>query len=98
MENNAQALGGPLFTRAYKILLFFAVVGIALIIWRFAVGLGTSTALSDGYPLGLWIALDVVTGTALACGGYSVALIVYILNKGKYHPLVRPAVLTSALG
>jgi formate-dependent nitrite reductase membrane component NrfD len=27
-----------------------------------------------------------------------VALLVYVLNKGKYHPLVRPAWLTSALG
>ncbi len=26
------------------------------------------------------------------------ALLVYILNKGKYHPLVRPALVTSALG
>jgi Ni/Fe-hydrogenase subunit HybB-like protein len=40
----------------------------------------------------------VVTGTALGCGGYAVALLVYILNKGEYHPLVRPAVLTSLLG
>jgi Ni/Fe-hydrogenase subunit HybB-like protein len=40
----------------------------------------------------------VVTGTALGCGGYAVALLVYILNKGEYHPLVRPAILTSLLG
>ena len=26
------------------------------------------------------------------------ALLVYILNKGEYHPLVRPAILTSLLG
>ena len=95
---NAQPLGGRLFTTTFKILLFIGAVGMALTIWRFAVGLGASTALSDGYPLGLWIALDVVTGTALACGGYAVALLVYIFNKGKYHPLIRPAVLTSALG
>jgi len=82
----------------FKILLVIGAIGIALIIRRFAVGLGASTALSDGYPLGLWIALDVVTGTALACGGYAVALLVYIFNRGKYHPLVRPAILTSALG
>jgi Ni/Fe-hydrogenase subunit HybB-like protein len=87
-----------IFTRAYNVLLFFAAVGVALIAWRFAVGLGRSTALSDGYPWGLWIAFDVVTGTAFACGGYALAILVYILNKGKYHPLVRPAVLTSALG
>jgi Ni/Fe-hydrogenase subunit HybB-like protein len=46
----------------------------------------------------LWIAFDVVTGTALACGGYAVAILVYILNRGQYSPLVRPALVTSALG
>jgi Ni/Fe-hydrogenase subunit HybB-like protein len=98
MQTQAQPVGGPLLTRGYMVLLTLAAIGIALMIWRFAAGLGATTALSDGYPLGLWIALDVVTGTALACGGYAVALVVYIFNKGKYHPLIRPAVLTSALG
>lgn len=98
MQTHAQPIGGPLFTRGYMVLLTLAAIGIALTIWRFAVGLGAATGLSDGYPLGIWIALDVVTGTALACGGYAVALIVYIFNKGKYHPLIRPAILTSALG
>lgn len=98
MESKAQPLGGPLLTRGYYILLALAATGIILILWRFAVGLGAATGLNDGYPLGLWIALDVVTGTALACGGYAVAFVVYIFNKGKYHPLIRPAVLTSALG
>jgi hypothetical protein len=39
-----------------------------------------------------------VVGTALGCGGYALALLVYIFNRGQYHPMVRPAVLTSALG
>ena len=56
------------------------------------------SGLNDGYPWGIWIAFDVVVGTALGCGGYAVALLVYILNRGKYHPLVRPAILTSLLG
>ena len=98
MSSDAVPVGGKLVTRGYKVLLALGVVGILVILWRFAVGLGASTALSDGYPLGLWIALDVVTGTALACGGYAVALLVYIFNRGKYHPLIRPAILTSALG
>ncbi|MEO8034793.1 MAG: NrfD/PsrC family molybdoenzyme membrane anchor subunit [Acidobacteriota bacterium] len=99
MELDAQPIGGELFTRGYKILLALGAMGLALIVWRFFfVGLGGSTALSDGYPFGLWIAFDVVTGTALACGGYAVALVVYIFNRGQYHPLIRPAILTSALG
>ena len=73
-------------------------VGALAILWRFIFGLGATTALNDGYPWGLWIAFDVVIGTALACGGYAIALLVYVLNKGQYHPLVRPAVLTSAFG
>jgi Ni/Fe-hydrogenase subunit HybB-like protein len=73
-------------------------LGAVVMLWRLVAGLGPTTALNDGYPLGLWIAFDVVTGTALACGGYAVAILVMILNKGRYHPLVRPAILTSALG
>ena len=97
-EHKATPVGGSLMTPTTRILLVIFLIGAALTAWRFVVGLGPSTGLSDGYPWGLWIAFDVVTGTALACGGYAVALLVYIFNKGKYHPLVRPALLTSALG
>ena len=94
----AAPVGGPTWTRTTRTLLWLSVIGFALIFWRFWVGLGASTGLSDGYPWGIWIAFDVVTGTALACGGYAMALMVYIFNRGHYHPLVRPAILTSALG
>jgi Ni/Fe-hydrogenase subunit HybB-like protein len=86
-----------MMTRTMKILLGFVAVAVVLLVWRFSVGL-RMTNMSDRYPWGIWIAYDVVTGTALACGGYAVAILVYILNKGRYHPLVRSAILTSALG
>ena len=95
---HAMPVGGRLLTVPYKILLALAALGAGLVVWRFAAGLGATTALSDGYPWGLWITFDVVIGTALACGGYAMAILVYIFNKGRYHPLVRPAVLASALG
>lgn len=91
-------VGGPLLTPAYRFLLAIVGVGLATLLFRFVGGIGSVAALNDGYPWGVWIAVDVVVGTALGCGGYAVALLVYILNKGKYHPLVRPAVLTSLLG
>lgn len=94
----AQPVGGRIATPPFLILSAMAALAGLLIIWRFAVGLGATTALNDGYPWGLWIAFDVVTGTGLACGGYAVALLVYILNRGNYQPLVRPALVTSALG
>src|SRR6186997_2535072 len=94
----ARPIGGRILTTPFLLLTALFAVAAALILYRLVFGLGRITAMNDGYPWGLWIAFDVVTGTALACGGYSVALLVYIRNKGKYHPLVRPAVLTSALG
>ena len=98
MSGHAQAIGGRIFNKSFRVLTAFFAVAAVLILYRLATGLGSLTAMNDGYPWGLWIAFDVVTGTALACGGYAVALLVYIMNKGRYHPLVRPAVLTSALG
>jgi Ni/Fe-hydrogenase subunit HybB-like protein len=95
---HAQPIGGPILTRPFRVLLALFAIAAVLILFRLTFGLGRITAMNDGYPWGLWIAFDVVTGTALACGGYAVALLVYVLNKGRYHPLVRPAVLTSALG
>jgi Ni/Fe-hydrogenase subunit HybB-like protein len=91
-------LGGGLASRGVLAIAVLAGVGTLAILWRLAFGLGATTALNDGYPWGLWIAFDVVTGTALACGGYAIALLVYVLNRGRYHPLVRPALLTSAFG
>src|SRR5262245_22690409 len=98
MSAQAHPVGGRILTRPFVVLSALFAVGGVLILYRLATGLGGVTAMNDGYPWGLWIAFDVVTGTALACGGYAVALLVYILNKGKYHPMVRPAILTSALG
>ncbi len=98
MSHHAEPVGGPLLNPFTKFLLAIIGVWAIILIWRFAAGIGAVTALNDGYPFGLWIAFDVVTGTALACGGYAIAILCYVLNKGEYHPLVRPALLTSALG
>ena len=91
-------VGGKLMTRPFVILLLIALLGGAVALYRFINGLGAVSNLNNGYPWGIWIAIDVVVGTALGCGGYAVGILVYILNRGHYHPLVRPAVLTSLLG
>jgi Ni/Fe-hydrogenase subunit HybB-like protein len=98
MRDYPTPVGGPIVTRPFKILAALAAIALALLAWRFVFGLGSVTAMNDGYPWGLWIAFDVVVGTALATGGYAVAILVYVLNKGRYHPLVRSALVTSALG
>lgn len=95
---HAAPVGGRTMNGPMRALLGLFGLALLMIGWRLIAGLGATTAMNDGYPFGLWIAFDVVTGTALACGGYAVAILVYILNRGQYSPLVRPALLTSALG
>jgi Ni/Fe-hydrogenase subunit HybB-like protein len=98
MSEPARPVQGTFFSTATKIMLLLWGLGTVAGLWRFTQGLGAATAMNDGYPWGLWIAFDVVVGTGLASGGYAMALLVYVLNRGRYHPLVRPALLTSFLG
>lgn len=82
----------------FRFFTVIAIIGIAAWIARFALGLGRATNLSNAYPWGLWIGFDVVTGVALGAGAFVIAAIVYIFNLKKYHPIVRPALLTGLLG
>ena len=65
---------------------------------RFTKGLGAATNLSDRFPWGLWIGFDVVCGVGLAAGGFTLAAIVYVFNLRRFHPILRPAILTAFLG
>ncbi len=96
--SNYKPIGGKLLTKPFMVMMVFAGIAAILLLQRFLFGLGAVTNLSDGYPWGLWIVYDVLTGTTIACGGYAMALLVYVLNKGRYHPLVRPALMTSMFG
>jgi Ni/Fe-hydrogenase subunit HybB-like protein len=87
-----------LATPANAIAAAILATGTPVIIYRFVYGLGAATNLSQASPWGLWIGLDVLSGVALAAGGYTMATTVYVLGLEKYHPIVRPAVLTGFLG
>lgn len=72
--------------------------GTAIILVRFAFGLGAVTNLSDKFALGFWIGFDVMSGVALAAGGFVMAATVHIFRIHRFEPLVRPAILTAFLG
>jgi len=65
---------------------------------RFTKGLGTTTNLSAQFPWGVWIGFDVLCGVALAAGGFTISAVVYIFHIEKYHPIIRPTILTAFLG
>jgi Ni/Fe-hydrogenase subunit HybB-like protein len=91
-------VGGSLVNAATLVCGVLIAVMAAILLVRFIHGLGAVTNVNDGFSWGIWVVVDVMIGSALACGGFSVALLVYIFNKGEYHPLIRPALLASLFG
>jgi Ni/Fe-hydrogenase subunit HybB-like protein len=88
----------PLITPFNVISTLLLVAGVSVALYRFAVGLGPSTNLDHANPWGLWIGFDVMTGVALAAGGFTISSAVYLFGLKEYKALVRPAILTGFLG
>ncbi|MFP3869092.1 MAG: NrfD/PsrC family molybdoenzyme membrane anchor subunit [Desulfobacteraceae bacterium] len=80
------------------ILLVLMGAGILAGVYRLFMGLGATTNLSDAYPWGLWISFDVLTGVALAGGGFTISAAIYVFNLKKWEPLLRPAKLSAFVG
>ncbi|OIP22610.1 MAG: Ni/Fe-hydrogenase cytochrome b subunit [Comamonadaceae bacterium CG2_30_60_41] len=102
MKQHAHAwpapVGGSLLNAATLTCGILIAIMLTILLVRFVFGLATVANVNDGYSWGIWVVVDVMIGSALACGGFSVALLVYIFNRGEYHPLVRPALLGSLFG
>lgn len=88
---------GKIFTPFNIISVPIIILGIILIVIRFAKGIGSITNLTQDVPWGLWIGFDVVTGVAFAGGAYVVTFMVYILKLKKYQSIVRATVLNGFL-
>jgi len=73
-------------------------IGLWLTYQRFTSGLGAVTNLDHTNPWGIWIGFDLLTGVALAAGGYTTAAAVELFGMKKYHAALRPAILTGFLG
>lgn len=80
------------------VLLVVLAAGFYATILRFVKGLGAATNLSDQFPWGIWIGFDVLCGVGLAAGGFTLAATVYVFHIERFHPILRPAILTAFLG
>ncbi|NNG00461.1 MAG: polysulfide reductase NrfD [Desulfobacteraceae bacterium] len=98
MSDHTAETGKSVFTLFNLVAGIIVVMGLILTFLRFTGGLSTVTNLSDYNPWGIWIGFDLLTGVALAAGGYVTSAAVYIFGMKKYHSAVRPAVLTGFLG
>ena len=98
MTSSSRAKWTTLLTPGVGALLVLIATGIGVAAWRFLFGLSATTNLDQQHPWGLWIAIDVSTGVALAAGGFTTAALVYVFHRESYHVLSRPALLTALLG
>lgn len=93
-----KALGGKLVTSNVAFLGVLFLICAGVLVWRYIVGIGPVSNLTDHQSWGIWKVLGVLVGAAFVNGGYVTAFLVYIFNKGQYHRFVRQAVLFSLLG
>jgi len=90
--------GVPFLTSGTILLMVFMGVGLAFGLGRIFNGLGAVTNLDNQHPWGIWIAIDVACGVALAAGGFTAAALIEIFWQHSFKRLLRPAILTAWLG
>ena len=86
------------FTPGVIVLCIIAANGFFFLAGRFLFGIGKVTNLSNQYPWGLWIGVDVAAGVALAAGGFTSAALGHVMHREQIHAILRPALLTAMLG
>lgn len=87
----------PLFTKPFIVLAALAAAALLLALYREFAGLGAVTGLNDGYSWGMFKNFNVTTLTALGSAGYAVGVLVWILNRQRYHVIMRTSALISIL-
>jgi Ni/Fe-hydrogenase subunit HybB-like protein/Fe-S-cluster-containing dehydrogenase component len=94
----AEPVSRKLLTPGVWVLIAMVLTGAAFGLYRFFFGLAAATNLDQQHPWGLWIAMDVGSGIALAGGGFVTAALVHIFHREHYHAIARCALLTALLG
>jgi Ni/Fe-hydrogenase subunit HybB-like protein len=99
VEASPPGAGKGGYLTPFNIISGVILIGGAIILGvRFTQGLAATTNLSHTYPWGLWIGFDVMSGVALAAGGFVTSTAVYLFGMKEYKPIVRAAILTGFLG
>src|ERR1044072_145075 len=88
----------PRITIWRAIFALVALAGLYAAFLRLTQGLGGATSLSDQFPWGIWIGFDILCGVGLAAGGFTLVAGGHIFNIERYHPILRPSILTAFLG
>lgn len=87
----------PFWTRGTRLLLLPLGLGLVAAALRLLFGLSATTNLSDQYPWGIWVAVDIAAGIALAAGGFTATAFIEIFGRERFRPLLRSALVATWL-
>lgn len=90
-------LGQPFWTKGTRLLLLPLGLGLVSAAVRLLFGLSAATNLSDQYPWGIWVAVDIAAGIALAAGGFTATAFIEIFGRERFRPLLRSALVATWL-
>ncbi len=90
-------VGGRLLAAPMPVLIGIFGAATLVMAWRFVFGIGSVSNMGDGFTWGIWEPINVIVFTGIGAGALGVGLLTYLLNRGEYHGLVRPAVLLGAI-
>ncbi|MGD8394813.1 MAG: Ni/Fe-hydrogenase cytochrome b subunit [Candidatus Eiseniibacteriota bacterium] len=91
-------IGGAFFSPATTFLVVVMTVGYAFGLARFMAGLDPVTHLTDRHAWGVWKALNVAAGVAMAASGFTAAALVEIIGRHRYRSVLRTGILLAWLG
>ena len=98
MSHVAAPVKQPFWSPGARLLGVLVLIGGVFAARRYMYGIGAVSNLSDAWPWGIWNAIDVASGVALAAGGFTTAALAHVFHRHQYHALVRPALITAMLG
>jgi Ni/Fe-hydrogenase subunit HybB-like protein len=78
-------------------LLALTLLAVGLSIYRLVVGLGATTNMSDHYPWGIWITIDLFI-IPMAGAAFTISLISFFFGYDDYRSVLRPAVVAGFVG
>lgn len=85
------------FTIVMGVLGALTLAGVVAGVGRLLLGLGSTTGLNDVYSWGIWIGFDFGL-IAFAGAGFTMAALVHVFHRQRYHAALWPAILAGLMG
>jgi Ni/Fe-hydrogenase subunit HybB-like protein len=89
--------GIPIVSPPFLATAAVAAIGVGLVVYRQATGLGPVTGMTDAHPWGIWKTFNIMVLTALGSGSFAIGIAAWMFKKRPLHSVMRVSLLISFL-